>query len=96
MDESPTEGKGKARKISIKVTEQPIQEPIQPVQQVIEPDRKKLRNSYIYIGIGVVLVAVSSFAIYEPGAKGQASMGLLIVGGLWLAYGTFAYLRAKG
>ena len=96
MDESPTEGKGKACKISIKVTEQPIQEPIEPVQQAIEPDRKKLRNSYIYIGIGVILVAVSSFAIYDPGAKGQASMGLLIVGGLWLAYGIFAYFRAKG
>jgi hypothetical protein len=96
MDESPTDGKGKARKISIKVTEQPVQAPITPEQPSIEPDRKKIRNSYIYIGIGVALVIVSSFAIYEPGAKGQASMGLLIVGGLWLAYGIFSYIRAKG
>ncbi len=96
MDESPTDGKAKARKISIKVTEQPVQEPIALEQQAIEPDRKKIRNAYIYIGIGVTLVIVSSFAIYDPGAKGQASMGLLIVGGLWLAYGIFSYFRAKG
>jgi ABC-type uncharacterized transport system permease subunit len=98
MDESPTDSKGKARKISIKVTEpeQPIQEPIETVQQAVEPDRKKLRNSYIFIGIGVALVVASSVDIYSPGAKGQASMGLLIVGGLWLVYGIFSYLRTKG
>jgi hypothetical protein len=97
MDESPTDGKGKARKISIKVTEQPVQEPIAIVQPVDEPVRKKkLRNAYIYIGIGVALVVVSSFDIYDPGLKGQASMGLLIVGGLWLAYGIFSYIRIKG
>ena len=96
MDESPTDSKGKARKISIKVTEPPIPEPIEPVQQAIEPDRKKLRNSYIFIGIGVALVVASSVDIYSPGARGQASMGLLIVGGLWLVYGIFSYLRAKG
>jgi hypothetical protein len=65
------------------------------LQQEVVPDRKKIRNAYIYIGIGVALVVVSSFEIYDPGAKGQASMGLLLVGGLWLAYGIYSYIRAK-
>jgi hypothetical protein len=94
MDESLTDGKGKARKISIKVTEQPAQEPIAPVQEANKPNRKKVRNAYIYIGIGVALVVVGSFEIYDPGARGQASMGLLIVGGLWLMYGIYSYFRA--
>ncbi len=95
MDESSADGKAKARKIAITVTEQPKPEPVAPVAEPAKPNRKAIRNSYIYIGIGVILVAVSSFDIYDPGAKGQASMGLLIVGGLWLAYGIFAYIRAK-
>ncbi len=95
MDESSSDSKAKARKIAIKVTEQPVQEPVAPVQETKMPNRKSLRNAYIYIGIGVVLVVVSSFEIYDPGAKGQASMGLLIVGGLWLAYGIYSYFRAK-
>jgi hypothetical protein len=96
MDESPSDRKGKARKISIKVEEQPVQEPIAPVQQAVVPDRKKLLWSYFYIGIGVALVIASSFELYNPSPLGQASMMLLIVGGLWLAYGIFAYIRAKG
>jgi uncharacterized membrane protein len=96
MDESPTDRKGKARKISIKVEEQPVQEPIAPVPQAIVPDRKKILWSYFYMGIGVALVVVSSFDLYTPSLLGQASMMLLIVGGLWLAYGIFSYIRAKG
>jgi len=93
MDGSPAESKVKARKIAIKVTEQPEPVPVAPVPA--EPNRKALRNSYIYIGIGVFLVALSSLDIYDPGPKGQASVGLLVVGGLWLAYGIFRYMRAK-
>jgi hypothetical protein len=97
MDEPSAESKGKARKISIQVTEQPAPEPIAPVPT--QPDakiiKKKLRNSYIYLAIGVALVIVSSFDLYTQNAKGQAALGLLIVGGLWLLYGTYAYLRAR-
>ena len=95
MDEPPAEGKAKARKISVKVTEQ-LPEPVPVAPVPAEPNRKALRNAYIYIGIGVFLVALSSLDIYDPGPKGQASVGLLVVGGLWLAYGIFRYLRAKG
>jgi hypothetical protein len=97
MDEPTTDSKGKARKISIQVTEQPPPEPVAPAP--IPPDpktkKKKLRNAYISIAIGAILVIVSSFDLYTPNARGQAALGLLIVGGLWLLYGTYAYLRAK-
>jgi hypothetical protein len=97
MDEPSTESKGKARKISIQVTEQPSPESIAP--SPILPDakikKKKVRNSYIYIAIGVALVIVSSFDLYTQNAKGQAALGLLILGGLWLVYGTYVYLKAK-
>ncbi len=97
MDESSTESKGKARKISIQVAEEPVSipEPIEPSRKSSVPNKKRLRNAYIYLAIGVVLVVVSSVDIYSPDARGQAAMGLLIVGGLWLAYGVYAYFRAK-
>ena len=97
MDESPAESKGKARKIAIKVAEPPAPKPIAPlVQDTAEQTRKWHRRAYISIGIGTVLIVVSSLDIYTPGARGQAAMGLLIVGGLWLVYGIYAYFRAKG
>ncbi len=97
MDESSTESKGKARKISIQVAEEPVPvpEPIEPLKKPSVPNKKKLRNAYIYLAIGVALVIVSSVDIYSPNARGQAAMGLLVVGGLWLAYGVYAYFRAK-
>ena len=95
MDESSTESKGKARKIAIEVTEPPAPEPAAPVRRSPEQTRKALRRAYISIGIGTALVVVSSLDIYTPGVRGQAAMGLLLVGGLWLVYGIFVYLRAK-
>ena len=96
MGEASNESRGKARKIAIKVNEQPAPEPVEPVHEAPKtPSRKSIRNAYIFIAIGVALVALSSFDIYEQGARGQAAMGLLIVGGLWLAYGLFSYFRAK-
>jgi hypothetical protein len=97
MDEPLTESKPKARKISIQVTEQPPPEPVAPAPTPLDQNvrKKKLRSAYIYIVIGIALVIASSFGIYTPNASGQAALAFLILGGLWLVYGTYIYLVAK-
>jgi preprotein translocase subunit Sec63 len=86
----------KARKIAIKVTEQPVQEPVALVQEAKKPSRKSIWKAYIFIGIGVILVVVGALDIYTPSAKGSLSAFLLILGGLWLVYGIYSYFRAMG
>lgn len=95
MEESTADSKPKARKISVPVSEQPSAEPVAPAPLDEKTRKKRLRNAYVYIAIGVGLVIVSSFDIYAPGARGQGALGLLIVGGLWLAYGIYSYIRSR-
>jgi hypothetical protein len=95
MDEASTGEKGKARKIPVQVEEQPAPSPIAPPRLDRKQVKKKIWYSYVYMIIGAALVVASSVDLYTPSARGQAALGLLIVGGLWLAYGVYTYLRFK-